>query len=769
MDSTFKNLTSLEKLSTLLNHIDALTVEAKRNLPPSTLTLYHGTAKEKLDSIKAQGLINRQQSAGWYMLADNEEDAIFHSKSSSEYPILITFTIPCTNERWEGEPHLWPPADAGHGKWYAPRDILSSEFITDVRDISKEEVSNATLGSKVTASVAFHGTSIDNANNIMENGFITGKEVGMSNTPNEVFIFVSPSKGTAEYFAKDNSRIQEPAVVEVEVVGNIYDLNKSVPDYKAFGLISDILGARPENPTMEGEYDEKLIAETLKAKGYVGFSFKDSNANNRLAYAVLPEVLKPVKVTALEKTAKIVIEVEEGDTILTGHWRNHKEVVRDIGKTETGMPTINGREILKFRLPKKADKETSVFLGGECDSDNMWRDNLKGINDALNLIDPFDEDWVAEENIYEELADMVNSDEVIFYKGGEGTEKEKEFLDSIDKEYTEFDNLKEIEEFLKDIDNNETDKKAAFDSEKFPGGWITPLGEYIDTNGKEHKNFLIEDILKIDSKNLSVGEQSWREYAHDNGYGRFRINQWGNGEAVLEFGKLEQVNIAALETGMNKIKEAVWDGNSAQIEFFGSSPAVYSIGSKRDFGQVKRDIYSKLEGVTANKVTAILKVLAEHSHGCLYISVPQELSNYILKEIAPQIDENILDKEKDETLFGVETQTHCTLFYPMDICPETLPEFKPFKVTVDKIDYFDNEDNSVAIIPIESPELQELHKQIAEAFPTIKETWKEYRPHITIAYLKPKKRLADNIKIKPYTFEVTTIEHSAKDGKITVL
>src|SRR5271157_5930909 len=57
---------------------------------------------------------------------------------------------------------------------------------------------------------------------------------------------------------------------------------------------------------------------------------------------------------------------------------------------------------------KKA-KLTSVFLGGSCE-DNKWRQKLKEeFKDKLYFIDPYDPDWTPEENIYDELAAIINA------------------------------------------------------------------------------------------------------------------------------------------------------------------------------------------------------------------------------------------------------------------------------------------------------------------------------------------------------------------------
>ena len=50
---------------------------------------------------------------------------------------------------------------------------------------------------------------------------------------------------------------------------------------------------------------------------------------------------------------KITIDVEVGDTILTGRFKNKKTLVKTIGFDEHGMPIINGKKVVTFRLIKK--------------------------------------------------------------------------------------------------------------------------------------------------------------------------------------------------------------------------------------------------------------------------------------------------------------------------------------------------------------------------------------------------------------------------------
>ena len=53
----------------------------------------------------------------------------------------------------------------------------------------------------------------------------------------------------------------------------------------------------------------------------------------------------------------ITIDVNIGDTILGGKFKNKRIKVKDIGTDDHGMPTINGRKVVNFRIPKPVDEK----------------------------------------------------------------------------------------------------------------------------------------------------------------------------------------------------------------------------------------------------------------------------------------------------------------------------------------------------------------------------------------------------------------------------
>tara|TARA_Y100000310_G_scaffold168032_2_gene168092 strand:- start:16376 stop:16588 length:213 start_codon:yes stop_codon:yes gene_type:complete len=61
---------------------------------------------------------------------------------------------------------------------------------------------------------------------------------------------------------------------------------------------------------------------------------------------------------------KIQLDINIGDVLLGGRYKNKRIVVKKIGKDDLGQPTINGDPILKFRIEKHLpdDKKSKKTL-----------------------------------------------------------------------------------------------------------------------------------------------------------------------------------------------------------------------------------------------------------------------------------------------------------------------------------------------------------------------------------------------------------------------
>jgi len=134
---------------------------------------------------------------------------------------------------------------------------------------------------------------------------------------------------------------------------------------------------------------------------------------------------------------------------------------------------------------------------------------------------------------------------------------------------------------------------------------------------------------------------------------------------------------------------------------------------------------------------------AGHSYACLMIPVPYKLKQHI-QDIGNSIDKEILSGN------GLEKFTHITFLYGLQNDDgEKIKVDGPIEIqNKPVIEYFDNKDSgqSVAIVKIESKDLEKKHYELKSSIPN-EDSFPEYIPHITIAYLKYGERLPSDIKV----------------------
>jgi len=154
-------------------------------------------------------------------------------------------------------------------------------------------------------------------------------------------------------------------------------------------------------------------------------------------------------------------------------------------------------------------------------------------------------------------------------------------------------------------------------------------------------------------------------------------------------------------------------------------------------------------------------------YGCvmLYATVPNW--NKYLSLITK---EDIYDDELHD--YGLEKESHCTIFWGIhqnEVDPEDVKNliktFKPMEVTIDKISVFNCDDYDVVKfeVPV-SDELKKYHELVKLAFPNT-ETFKDYIPHMTIAYVKKGEGKKYAQKVKPVKIFFDTIVYSYKKNK----
>lgn len=134
---------------------------------------------------------------------------------------------------------------------------------------------------------------------------------------------------------------------------------------KVSGLINDAISGKIENELVDwfqGKFAqlfgqdmlEKALQKIADIKTYLGWVGPIVGGVGFVA-----DTLAPVtsRMNAKEVQEAINLDIDVGDIILGGKYKNKRVEVKEIGKDELGQPTINGKSILKFRIEKHLPDE----------------------------------------------------------------------------------------------------------------------------------------------------------------------------------------------------------------------------------------------------------------------------------------------------------------------------------------------------------------------------------------------------------------------------
>ena len=157
-----------------------------------------------------------------------------------------------------------------------------------------------------------------------------------------------------------------------------------------------------------------------------------------------------------------------------------------------------------------------------------------------------------------------------------------------------------------------------------------------------------------------------------------------------------------------------------------------------------------------------------YSYSSLQIDVPKIIANKIL-----EYGESIPKKDLGED--GAENEIHVTVKYGFHTdsikeFEDILEKIKPFNIKIGEMSIFkadEDRDSDVVKLDIHSLELHKLNKLVSKIKNT--STYKNYIPHLTIAYVKKglgEKYTKKNM-FKDLEFEVTEVVFSASSGKKT--
>lgn len=168
-----------------------------------------------------------------------------------------------------------------------------------------------------------------------------------------------------------------------------------------------------------------------------------------------------------------------------------------------------------------------------------------------------------------------------------------------------------------------------------------------------------------------------------------------------------------------------------------------------------------------------MKKRLSYSYGCVMGRLPEPLASGV-RDIAARIpDEYIYQDDKGES--GREDEPHVTVKYglhtddPQEVA-DVIGYYGPVSGELRGMSAFVN-DNVVLKMGVQSRELQRLNRLICQEL-EYTDTYPEYRPHVTVAYLK--KGPADNPyyfknfytdELEGEVFEIDKVEFSTPSGK----
>lgn len=140
-----------------------------------------------------------------------------------------------------------------------------------------------------------------------------------------------------------------------------------------------------------------------------------------------------------------------------------------------------------------------------------------------------------------------------------------------------------------------------------------------------------------------------------------------------------------------------------------------------------------------------------HDYSNTQVQLPKEAADSI-KAFGKSIPDSEIYEELDDDSYGRETEPHITVRYGLetDNVKDIVPAFKglgPIKAKLGKVSIFESDDYDVIKVDIESPDLETANKKVGETVNLPGETFKDYKPHTTIAYVKKgegKKYVGDN-------------------------
>lgn len=101
---------------------------------------------------------------------------------------------------------------------------------------------------------------------------------------------------------------------------------------------------------------QKLEENSLKKTQEDNMRRREQQRKNQQVQPMFGIQKKAFLLGYLNKEAAVSLDIEVGDVILSGRYKNKRKVVKELGTDELGQPTVNGMKLLAIRIEKKLPK-----------------------------------------------------------------------------------------------------------------------------------------------------------------------------------------------------------------------------------------------------------------------------------------------------------------------------------------------------------------------------------------------------------------------------
>ena len=210
------------------------------------------------------------------------------------------------------------------------------------------------------------------------------------------------------------------------------------------------------------------------------------------------------------------------------------------------------------------------------------------------------------------------------------------------------------------------------------------------------------------------------------------------------------------------------DGRRAKVDYVAPADKTPTVRVRTDDGEKV--------SLTRQKEIDQLQPATKYKHGNTQANIPEGSEAHTALETARARISNSDLAGKGKEVDG----NHVTVRYGIQSddtegIKKYLASLSPFEAKLGKTAVFPPSDSSdgaaVVHAPIESPELQTINAEIEKHGDFAKSNFPEYRPHATIAFVKPDKadRYANMLVTKGQKFPVNEIAITDKNGKQTVV